>query len=95
MSTYINLKYIIVVYINFGYNTHGGDTMIVIKIAELLEKKGKTKYWLAKQTGISANAIGKIVDSKTSSIGYDVLGKICQALECNVGDIIVYEKENK
>ncbi|NLE23984.1 MAG: helix-turn-helix transcriptional regulator [Clostridiaceae bacterium] len=53
------------------------------------------KYWLAKQTGISANAIGKIVNSKTGSIGFEVPGKICQALECNVGDIIVYEKEVK
>lgn len=62
--------------------------MIRVKLNELLKDKGKTKYWLAKNTQISANSVGRIVDGKTTSIGYNILDKICTALECDVGDIL-------
>lgn len=62
--------------------------MIKVKLNELLKHKGRTKYWLAKNTQISANSVGRIVDGKTTAIGYNVLDKICTALECNVGDIL-------
>ncbi|OLN33843.1 helix-turn-helix domain-containing protein [Desulfosporosinus metallidurans] len=62
--------------------------MIKIHLVDLLKEKGRTKYWLAKQTKVSANSIGKIVDGKTSSINYMILDKICTALECSVGDVL-------
>ena len=34
--------------------------MIRLKIKQILQEKNKTAYWLSKQTGISANNIGKI-----------------------------------
>ena len=34
--------------------------MLKLRVNEILESKGKTPYWLGKQTGISQNNIGKI-----------------------------------
>lgn len=62
--------------------------MIHLKINELLEQKGKTCYWLAKQCGISPNNMGNICNGMTTSIRFDTLEKICIALDCTPNDII-------
>lgn len=66
--------------------------MIKVKIQEALKNKERTKYWLSKQTKINANQIGKIVEGQTTSITFDTLDKICEALECDVCDILKREK---
>lgn len=67
--------------------------MIKIKLQEVLDEQEKTVYWLAKQTGISQNSLGKIVKGETTSIRFDVLDNICNALQCRVEDIIEHKKE--
>ena len=59
-----------------------------LKIKEILEKQGKTAYWLSKQTGISPNNIGKICNGETVNIRFDTLEKICKALDCTPNDLI-------
>lgn len=66
--------------------------MVKIKIEEVLAQQNKTVYWLAKQTGISQFSMGKIVKAKTISIKFDLLEKICLALNCEAGDILKIEK---
>ena len=63
--------------------------MLTLRINEILEEKGKTPYWLAKQTGISQNNMGKICKGETSNIRFDTLEKICIALDCSVNDLFV------
>lgn len=69
--------------------------MIKIKIKELLDKKNKSIYWLAKETNISQNAMGKIVAEKTNAIKYENLNAICKALDCKIEHIIEYIPDNK
>ena len=59
-----------------------------ITLNNTLAKKGKSQYWLAHETGIAASTINKLCNGKTSSIQFDVLQKICIALDCNVNDVI-------
>lgn len=66
--------------------------MVKIIIDELLAKQSKTVYWLSKQTGISQFSMGKIVKGKTASIKFDIIEKICIALNCQVGDILKIEE---
>lgn len=61
--------------------------MLTLKINEILEKQGKTPYWLGKQTGISQNNILNICNSLTSNIRFDTLEKICLALNCSINDL--------
>lgn len=63
--------------------------MISLKVNELLQEKGKTPYWLSKQTGISPNNIGKICNGETGTIRFDTIEKICKTLECTPNDLIV------
>lgn len=41
---------------------------------------------LISQTGLNSSTIAKL--SKDKQVSMEVLGKICKALDCNVGDIV-------
>lgn len=59
-----------------------------IKIDQLLKKQGKTRYWLSEQTGITYPNIRNLCTNQTSSIKFDVIQKICTALNCDISDIL-------
>ena len=65
-----------------------------ITLQETLNRLGKSQYWLAKQTGISAATINNLCNGKTSRIDFSVLQKICDALGCHINDIIASDDEN-
>lgn len=62
-----------------------------IKINEVLKEKNKTKYWLCNNTGITYANISRMCSGKTTSISFNSLNKICDALNCEPGDIIKKE----
>ena len=65
-------------------------------LKETLEKQGKSQYWLAKETGIAQSTLSNLCANKTSKIDFLVLEKICNALGCDVTDIIsVKESDDK
>ena len=66
--------------------------MYMFNINSILKEKGKTKYWLSKQTGISPNNIGYICNGKNTNITLNTVYKICKALDCTPNDIIYEEK---
>ena len=57
-------------------------------LKETLEKQGKSQYWLAKETGIAQSTLSNLCANKTSKIDFIVLQKICNALHCDIIDII-------
>ena len=66
-----------------------------IKLNEVLNSKNKTKYWLSKQTGMTAQNIGKLANGQTTSIKFENIDAICNALECEIGDIFEINKKIK
>nr|DAH71324.1 MAG TPA: Cro/C1-type HTH DNA-binding domain protein [Caudoviricetes sp.] len=62
--------------------------MIRLKIKQILQEKNKTAYWLSKQTGISANNIGKICNGETTNIRFDTMEKICKVLNCTPNELM-------
>lgn len=61
--------------------------MIKLNVLELLEKKGKTKYWLYKQMGMSYQNFTKMIRNETKSIRYDNIEALCQILECTPNEL--------
>ena len=66
--------------------------MIRITLDEILAIKGKTKYWLAKETDINYQTLLLLQQNKTTSIRFETLEKICIALECTPNDIIKIDR---
>ena len=62
-----------------------------IVINELLRQKDKTRYWLAKEIGVTYPNIMKLCNNKTESIKFDILEKICVLLECTPNDVCIIE----
>lgn len=67
--------------------------MLKLNVINLLEKKGKSKYWLFNQLNqlgnISYTNFNNIVMNKTSSIKYENIDKFCQILECEPNDLFL------
>ena len=61
--------------------------MIKLRVLDLLEKKGYTKYWLYKQLGMSYQNFSKMVNNQTKSIRYENIETICLLLECTPNDL--------
>ena len=65
--------------------------MIVIKLNEVLQAKGRTVYWLAQHSGIPHVTLWSLSKVTTQrSINLSVLSRICAALECLPGDLLLY-----
>ena len=62
--------------------------MIQSRVDQLLEQHGRTFYWLAKETGISHTTLWRLKKGKALGINFDTLEKMCQALECQPGDVL-------
>lgn len=62
--------------------------MVEIRIDELLKARGRTFYWLAKETGISHTTLWRLKKGKALGINFVTLESICQALNCQPGDVL-------
>jgi putative transcriptional regulator len=71
--------------------------VIQVKLLELLESRGKTRYWLAKRTGMTQIAISNLCKGDTHRIDFSTLNSICKALGCKTGDVLEYvpDQENE
>lgn len=61
--------------------------MVRLRILEILEEQNHTKYWLYKQLDLSYQNFNRMVMNQTSSIRFDNLEKLCQILNCSIGDL--------
>lgn len=69
--------------------------MVRLTIDRYLDTHGITRYELAKRTQVKFQTIDRYY--KNHVVRYDsyILDRICIALECNLCDIIEYQKEDK
>lgn len=63
-----------------------------LRIEELLEERGRTLYWLAKESGVDYNGLWRFKTGKAHGIRFNVLEGICNALECSPNDLIEITK---
>ena len=58
-----------------------------LRIDEILKQKGKSKYWLYIQLGLSYQNFNKIYNNQTSGIKFTTLQALCDILECTPNDL--------
>jgi putative transcriptional regulator len=69
--------------------------MIEIQLEQLLNSRGMTAYALAKQAGLHQSVIGKFRHNQAKAVRLDVLEKICNALGCEPGELLIRKAEKK
>jgi len=63
--------------------------MIRLRLAELLKQRGRTLYWLSKQTGVRYATIWNLSRGEADRLNIEALDSICGALDCQPGDLLV------
>ena len=63
-------------------------SVIKIPLEELVASRGKSMYWLAKETKTSYTALWNLKEGRTQSVNLEILEKICTVLECTPNDLI-------
>ena len=61
--------------------------MVKLRIIEILEQKGKTRYWLNKQLGMHYVSFKKMIENNTDSIRFETLDKLSTILDVPVGEL--------
>lgn len=69
--------------------------IIRLRIKEILEKKGKSNYWLCQQLGMCYRNYHNIVTNQTSAIRFETMEKLCEILEVSVGELFEQIEEAK
>ncbi len=67
--------------------------MIKLRVLELLEKNGKTKYWLYNQLGMSYQNFNRMVNNQTKSIRYENIETLCLLLNCTPNELFEITEE--
>jgi putative transcriptional regulator len=66
--------------------------VITIKLDEVLQKKDKSLYRVAKDTGLAYNALLKIKSGKVTDIKLSTLEKLCASLDCKPFELVTFSK---
>ena len=64
--------------------------MIRIYLSRILGEKRWTQAQLARKTGIRPSTISELYNEFVDRISLDQLDRICEALECNLSDLLEY-----
>lgn len=66
-----------------------GDTLIECRLADLLADRGMTLSRLSELVNVSIVNLSILKTNKARAIRFSTLQAICQALECQPGDLLV------
>ena len=64
-----------------------GLPIMKLRVLEILQEKGKSKYWLYMQLGLSYKNFNKLVNNQTNGIKFENLKALCDILECTPNDL--------
>lgn len=66
---------------------------IIVNLDVMLAKRKMRSKELAERIGITEQNVSLLKSGKVKGIRFDTLEKICEVLQCQPGDILVFEAE--
>ena len=69
--------------------------MITINLDVMMAKRKMSLNELSDKVGITLANLSILKNNKAKAIRFSTLDAICKALDCNVEDIIEYQKDNE
>ena len=66
---------------------------IILRLDRMMVERKMSLNELAERVGISNVNMSKIKNNKVTAIRFSTLAAICDALDCEAGDILEYQKE--
>ena len=69
--------------------------MLKLRLNELLENSGHTKYWLYKQLGMSYQNFNRMLKNETQSIKFSNIEALCQIFSATPNEIFEWDFEEE
>lgn len=69
--------------------------MVKLRVMEILEEQGKTRYWLNKRMNMHYVSFKKMIENDTDSIRFETLDKLSTLLQVPVGDLFVKTEDDR
>ncbi|WP_422038144.1 helix-turn-helix domain-containing protein [Roseibium sp.] len=66
---------------------------IIIELDVMLARRKMRSKELAERIGITEQNVSLLKSGKVKGVRFDTLEKICEALDCQPGDILVFERQ--
>lgn len=67
---------------------------IIIELDVMLARRKMRSKELAERIGITEQNVSLLKSGKVKGVRFDTLEKICEALDCQPGDILIYEADS-
>jgi putative transcriptional regulator len=67
------------------------DHRIAVRLDQLLDDRGLTLTELAEQVGVTVVNLSILKNGRARAIRFSTLTAICEALDCEPGDVLAYE----
>jgi len=65
--------------------------MIKMNVQNLLNEKGKTRYWLVKEMQTTYKTVNKLCDNTLTGLQLETIEKLCDILDCTPDDLFLLE----
>lgn len=69
--------------------------MIRFRVNDVLDRKDWSGYRLAQESGLNHSVIWKILKGKARRLDVDTLNALCEALQCQPGDLLEFVTDKK
>ena len=67
---------------------------IILRLDPMMVERGPSLNWLADRVGITNVNLSKIKNNHVTAIRFSTLAAICEALDCQPGDILDYVEDD-
>lgn len=64
-----------------------------MNVQNLLNEKGKTRYWLVKKMQTTYKTVNKLCDNTLTGLQLETIEKLCEILECTPNDLFIFENK--
>ncbi|MBO6510099.1 MAG: helix-turn-helix transcriptional regulator [Roseibium sp.] len=68
---------------------------IIIELDVMLARRKMRSKELAERIGITEQNVSLLKSGKVKGVRFETLEKICEVLDCQPGDILIYEPEEQ
>ena len=62
-----------------------------MNVQNLLNKKGKTRYWLVKEMQTTYKTVNKLCDTPLTGLQLETIEKLCEILDCTPNDLFIFD----
>lgn len=63
-----------------------------MNVQNLLNKKGKTRYWLVKEMQTTYKTVNKLCDNTLTGLQLETIEKLCEILDCTPDDLFILDE---